>query len=189
MRKIPRRPIDKSKYTDISATELDQNALDTPERIIEYCRNRGFYNGESLDIEQLITSNPMLKLEYDDLDGNDAYIEKLEDDTFRIVINRSHHRNRQRFSMAHEYIHYQVHRDQIENMPKGEKILFRNNERNPIEWQANNFAGQILMPTDVFKYSLHAVGGSLSKVSDIFKISSEAARVRAESLGYQIDAK
>lgn len=77
----------------------------------------------------------------------------------------------------------------IENMPKGEKILFRNNERNPIEWQANNFAGQILMPTDVFKYSLHAVGGSLSKVSDIFKISSEAARVRAESLGYQIDAK
>ncbi|MFC4346983.1 ImmA/IrrE family metallo-endopeptidase [Kordiimonas lipolytica] len=181
MKKRPQRPIDRSLYNE--GPELDATALDTPERILSYCRSKGFINGASTDIKAVIESNPFLRLEFDDIGENDAFIEKIDDQMYRIVINARHSRTRQRFSMAHEYIHYQLHRDEIERMPKGERILHRNEERNSIEYQANQLAAEILMPEQTFFQVARASKGSIERIASEFDVSQLAVRYRAKTLG------
>lgn len=186
MRKSPNRPINRTMLPQTApALTLDQsiNALDTPERIIAYCRSAGLINGTETDIEALIRATPELVLSFEAISPNDAYIQKLDDGRYKIAVNSAHPRNRQRFSMAHEYIHYQMHRPEIENMPLGERIMHRNDERNRIEYQANQYAGAILMPEDTFKETIAKLGGNVEKIASAFGVSTLAARFRARDLG------
>jgi Zn-dependent peptidase ImmA (M78 family) len=183
MRKRPNRPIDKSLLDNIFEEGLDLDALDTPERIVAYCRDKGFYNGNATNIQELIEDNPKLNLEFQDIGKFDAFIEKTNADCFRIVINKRHSATRQRFSMAHEYIHYQFHRKEIEEMPRGERIMHRGDELNRIEYQANQNAAEVLMPDPDFRQVTHAKNGDISAVAKEFKVSLLAVRYRAKSLG------
>jgi len=182
MIKRPIRPIDRGIFNTAKSQSFDVVALDTPERVLAYCRERGFINGSSTDIKKLINDNPKLTLVYEELGENDAYIEKTGDNQYRIVINSRHPKKRQKFSMAHEYVHYQVHRIEIENMPHGEKILHRSEERDRIEYQANQYAAEILMPEEVFRRVVREKNGDISKISDDFGVSQLAVRYRAKSL-------
>ncbi len=182
MRKRPNRPIDTAIFNAMAIQSFDANALDTPERILAYCREKKFFNGSSTDIRRLIEDNPELELAFEDLGENDAYIEKIESSKYRIVINSKHPKKRQIFSMAHEYVHYQVHRNEIEGMPHGEKILHRSEERNRIEYQANQYAAEILMPEPEFKQVVRAQNGVVSKIAECFDVSQLAVRFRAKFL-------
>lgn len=182
MRKRPNRPIDTKFFNASGSQSLDVKALDTPERILAYCREKGFINGSSTDIQKLIKDNSELQLDFEDLGEFDAYIEKLETGNFRIVINIRHPKKRQTFSMAHEYVHYQVHRKEIETMAHGEKILHRSEERNRIEYQANQYAAEILMPETEFRQIVRAKNGEVSKIAECFDVSQLAVRYRAKSL-------
>jgi Zn-dependent peptidase ImmA (M78 family) len=186
MRKSPRRPISRSNSAADqiyeSALSQDVIALDTPERVVEYCRKAGLINGTETNIEELIRKTPGLELEFADTSPNDAYIEKLDEENYRIVINSKHPRNRQRFSMAHEYVHYQMHRPDIEKMPKGERIMHRNDERDRVEYQANRYAGMILMPEDVFREAVNTFSGNIQSIAEAFGVSTLAARFRAKDL-------
>lgn len=125
------------------------NALDTPERVLNYCRDRGFISPSgALDVEALIESDPQLMLIKRDLGDVDALIKKSSSsgNKYEIHVNSKHAKSRQRFSMAHEFAHYHLHRDHLDDFASGEKIMFRDGERNQIEYQANRFAASILMP-------------------------------------------
>lgn len=184
MKKRPNRPIDPAVLGTVTFDrDLDATALDTPERILAYFRRKGFIGNGCTSIEAAILENTDLELVFEDLGDADAYIMKLPDDRFRIAVNLRHHKNRQRFSMAHEYAHYQLHRDQIGSKPEGERILFRNSERNRIEYQANRLAGEILMPEQEFIEKVGQVQGDVRAVSTFFDVSPEAVRVRASQLG------
>lgn len=169
-------------FAGIEITEVDVTNLDSPERIISYAQKNGYCNGACTDIERLISDNPELELDFADLGQNDARIIKVAEKRYRITVNSKHPKSRQRFSMAHEYIHYQMHRDKLAQMPDGEQILHRNEERNPIEYEANAGAADILMPKEVFMQVLKETNGKIGKMAEAFQVSTLALRYRAKNL-------
>ena len=185
MRKRPNRPLKPNQDNDQTSIPLDFIALDTPERIIEFCRSRGYVEGQSTDIQKLIEDTPNLNLEFDDLGEYDGSIKKIGEDEYLISINSRHSPKRQRFSMAHEYVHFQFHRDLIEKMPEGEKILHRSEERNRVEYQANRVAAEILMPEKIFVQKAKELNGDIVQLSKLFDVSTLAVRYRAKELGFR----
>jgi len=185
MRKRPLRPPRPGQEAGTDSLPLDFEALDTPERIIEFCQSRGYIDGSSTDIKKLIEDTPNLEIEFKDLGEYDGCIKKIENDRYLISINSRHSPTRQKFSMAHEYVHFQFHRDQIEKMPEGEKILHRSSERDHIENQANRVAAEILMPRRLFEDRAREVNGDIAELSRIFEVSTLAIRYRAKELGFR----
>lgn len=167
-----------------SLPKLAPEALDTPERVIQYCISLGLLSPSgSVNIEELIEADPKLSLVYSDLGDKDAYIMCMPCGSYEIGIHRSHPRNRQRFSMAHEYAHYQLHRNDISTLPEGEKILHRGGERNRREIQANSFASQILMPDSVVRAAFSARLGNVMLIARDLSVSVQALEYRLERLG------
>lgn len=108
---------------------------------------------------------------------------KVYKEGWEIGINSLHHPNRQRFTMAHELGHYFLHRDRGEFE---DGLLFRkDNQSNPAERQANEFAALLLMPLVEFKRALR--NNDISIVATYFGVSQQAAEYRRESITDQID--
>lgn len=183
--KSPRRPPNPDATNRIPNLP-SPGLLQSPEQVIHYYDRLGFDVDTSIPIEKIIESNPDLDLRYVDLGINDAYIKKVPGSRFEIGVNSKHHINRQRFSMAHEYGHYLLHRSKIHEMPIGEQILHRNGERSPVERQANSFAAELLMPDDLVRKSFRASAGNLKKMADFLGVSKESLKYRLEALGYRI---
>ncbi|MCL7999647.1 ImmA/IrrE family metallo-endopeptidase [Brucella sp. 21LCYQ03] len=182
--KSPRRP--SGSATPPSSTHLPPSVLSTPEQVISYYSRLGLPVDNSIDIEEIIRRNSEITLVYLDLGINDAYIKKTSSDTFEIAINSKHHKNRQKFSMAHEYAHYLLHREKIASMPVGEQILHRNQDKNSVEYQANKFASELLMPSNLVRKALIKNNGSIKGAADHLGVSQEAFLYRAEALGYKV---
>ena len=119
-----------------------------------------------------------------------------------------HRQNRYRFSLAHEIGHWFMHSDiwgsltfkSIEEW-KQQTQLFPEKDYGILEWQANEFAGLILVPPDelrdeveVQKEALNANGYSVSDfdsetlaasmavtIAKVFEVSTEVARRRINS--------
>lgn len=179
-----KRPINSVKLEDFGIQpNVSPNALDTIDRIIQYCRELGFIDGDVTDIERLIRDNDELELVYRDLGHLDAAIEKVQENKYIISINSKHPVRRQRFSMAHEYAHYQLHRNHLESLASGEQILHRSADRDPREYQANRLAGEILMPADRFVESMIDLNLSASALAERFEVSLQATRMRAKEVG------
>lgn len=181
MRKAPKRPINRPVHV---LPDLEVDALDTTERVIQYCIRHELIDGVELDIEKLIERNEFLTLKKTPLpDGIDAYIKETKSNHFEIGVNSKHSRTRQRFSMAHEFAHYQLHRENLNGLAEGERILHRSDERNHLEYQANSFAAAMLMPEDHFREELRRTQGDVSELAKRFGVSPLALRYRAKSLG------
>lgn len=160
------------------------SAPDTAERVLDFCRANGLISEfEAANIEEVIRRDDALSLAFEDLGDKDAYIRCNPDSKFTIGINRLHHRNRQRFSMAHEYAHYQLHRSNIKTMKVGEQILHRDGEVNPVERQANNFAAEILMPPGGVKSAMKQANNNIIDAANLLSVSSAALEYRLRSLG------
>lgn len=70
-------------------------------------------------------------------DGTGGYVVK---------VNRHDSLARQRFTVAHEIAHYLLHREHI-GTGISDDALYRSNQSNEIEWEANRLAADIVMPT------------------------------------------
>lgn len=94
---------------------------------------------------------------------------------------------RDRFTIAHELGHYVLHY-LYPNQFGGKKISRLRAQRygsGQAEYEANWFAAAFLMPADKFKAKYEELGESDLAVADYFKVSPQAASVRAKSLGLQ----
>ncbi|MDY4860070.1 MAG: ImmA/IrrE family metallo-endopeptidase, partial [Campylobacter sp.] len=71
---------------------------------------------------------------------------------FVITINKYHSYERRRFTLAHEFGHYCMHREYlINNKSIKDVALFRSeNTKDKKEFEANEFAAKLLMPKDDF---------------------------------------
>lgn len=129
---------------------------------------------------------------------------------------------RYRFTLAHEAAHWRLHRQYYQENPNQRKlfdgrgqpaIVCRSSQKPPAEWQADFFAGCMLMPRDAIRSEWQVWRGSLDPVAlqqlpavtidadsrehsnatlekfcrpfaDRFEVSAEAMRIRLERLGF-----
>jgi Zn-dependent peptidase ImmA (M78 family) len=107
-----------------------------------------------------------------------------------IVVNASHHPNRQRFTLAHELAHHVLHKEYLaENVHVDTAVLTRN-ERSSAgidskEVQANAFAAELLMPQAQLRRLGKVDVNDEVRMADLarrFKVSTSAMAVRLENL-------
>src|SRR5262249_37104822 len=93
-----------------------------------------------------------------------------------IRINGNHHPLRRRFSLAHELGHIALYHNDI---------LFKRIDEEEIkkefEQEADEFAGEILMPIRLFK-ACYELDPNLDTIAAVFQVSRAAACVRAMKL-------
>jgi Zn-dependent peptidase ImmA (M78 family) len=115
-----------------------------------------------------------------------------------IGANKSHHPNRQRFTIAHELGHYLLHEGELVHLDS-ERGAFMLNLRDSLssrgkdndEREANLFAAELLMPAKFLKQELEGkdldiLEGNdfLHKLAKKYKVSTEALTFRLANLGY-----
>ncbi|WP_439628646.1 ImmA/IrrE family metallo-endopeptidase [Shinella sp.] len=111
-------------------------------------------------------------------ENTSGYLENIQG-TWTLGVNSLHHRNRQRFTIAHEIGHYFLHRD---HSSFRDGLLFRKAvDYSPHEREANVFASLLLMPRLEFQRAL--MNADLAQVADMFGVSKQAAQYRLEHLG------
>lgn len=127
----------------------------------------------------------------DDVSG--IYKKNKENQNDAIYINQEHSENRKRFSIAHELGHYflghitGMHIDKIFRNELSSMAINKN------EIEANNFAAELLMPTeevenyitDLNENNKMSLDDIIDKSSDYFKVSREAMRYKLKNLGFE----
>ncbi len=116
----------------------------------------------------------------------------VEGDYGIIGVNRGHHPHRRRFTVAHELAHYILHRDSATTFVDGSGVFYRDSASSEgtkqYEIEANAFAGELLMPSDVVR---ERVGSTpvdahdellLRRLSYEFDVSPHALTVRLTRL-------
>lgn len=124
----------------------------------------------------------------DDISGE---IERIDNDFFKINVNKKDHINRKRFTLAHEIAHYIYHRELIgeglddnkayRSTDKGRYHNCKVKEHHEI--QANSFAASLLMPKDAV---IQHKNKSIHDLADLFQVSQAAMRVRLNVLGIPV---
>lgn len=148
-----------------------------------------YYNtkdNKSIRIKEYIEKelSDQIILSFRPLDSEISGYLKKENDHWDMVINKNHHINRQRYTIAHELAHYFLHRDK-NNLFEDNKIYFRNMDKDSMEYQADSFAAKLLMPELIFKQTINSGVKNIDKLSKIFQVSTTAIINRAEELGYK----
>ena len=124
-----------------------------------------------------------IKIKYDDLPNNISGMLTKEDNAYVIVVEKKHPANRQRFTIAHELAHYFLHKNVKEKFE--DAVFFRGSATDSIEFQANLFAGEILMPKEEFLAQIENGKSKIEELAEYFGVSTLAIRVRAKQLNLQ----
>ena len=114
-------------------------------------------------------------------DHTSGYLKRIND-LWEMGINSLHHPRRQRFIMAHELGHYFLHSGSKRNF-EDQYLFKRDNNSDPIEWEANQFAAEFLMPRREFIKKMQSGITAIDKLAIEFQVSTMAVRIRAKKLG------
>ena len=146
--------------------------------------NQLYKTENSFDVFQLASSLQNVELQIIPLDDNlSGYIEKI-DNKYIIAINNKHSSLRQRFTLAHELGHYYLHQEKLADRHTDVK-LFRdaNEDRLGLEYAANDFAAELLMPAETFKSAIKSGQNTPKTLSTLFQVTEKAVLYRAYKLG------
>ena len=117
-------------------------------------------------------------------EGVSGLLELDEEGGWNIKVNEKHSPNRQRFTIAHELAHFFLHRHQKGNFHDKDSVFFRSDHRDPMEYAANDFAAELLMPeTAVTQYFWQ--GLDTYQLAKLFEVSPLALRIRLSKLGLE----
>lgn len=105
---------------------------------------------------------------------------RLDLNTNTITVEKRHPEQRQNFTIAHEIAHFCLH--QNEDSQFEDKIFFRGVAVNSTEYQANEFAGELLMPKEEFLNQIKQGNKTIEGLAKYFGVSTLAVRVRAKNL-------
>ena len=134
-----------------------------------------------------------LSIQYDDLGEGVSGVLLINKGNGVIGVNNNDPLVRQRFSIAHEYGHYELHRSNKELfIDKGFSALYRNKNSSTgeikIEQEANAFAAAILMPESLIikeirknKFDL-SDDETIKNLANLFNVSSAAMTYRISNL-------
>lgn len=174
-----------------TSIEFDEPVLLTGlDTLLEQAENNGCFIGDQLDIEKVVeyvsSCNPTepVRLEYVVMEPATSGSLTYNEGEWVIRINKNHNSRRQRFTVAHELGHYIMHRNKSESFT--DEIFFRTEKKDVIEYRANAFASQLLMPEKRVRKAISEGERNLGKLSERFNVSSLAMKVRVQELGYKL---
>jgi Zn-dependent peptidase ImmA (M78 family) len=135
-----------------------------------------------------------IRVEYAPLDGELSGLAYVREGVPIVGINTLHAPNRQRFTLAHELAHVQLHGPELENAVHVDRGSLRRDAvsatgTDPIEIEANTFAAELLMPQDLLLAILNGRSVDLedddavAALAKRFRVSEAAMRFRLDSLG------
>ena len=154
--------------------------------IIKNAQEKGYYSGNSLNIESVIKNiDDNIEVRYLPMEPNESGSFKYENGKWIIGVNQNHHKNRQKFTLAHELGHYILHREKNINIV--DTTFFRNNNTDSIEFMANEFAAKLLMPEEKVRDLVDRQGiKNIGDLAEKFGVSASAMKYRIVSLGYKL---
>lgn len=160
----------------------DLDLYDTSDKLLQFAKSRNI-NNVPLDVEKLIKEMG-ISIEYvdfpDDLSGQ--LFKDPSTDKWVIQVNKKHHVNRQRYTIAHEIAHFCLHRHLKYRFE--DEIFFRGGESyDTEEMEANDFASAILIPEEEFKTKVRSGIRKIEELAELFQVSTLALRIRAKNLG------
>lgn len=133
------------------------------------------------------------RLSFSKFDDNMSGILVRLKDGVIIGINSSHSPSRQRFSVAHEIAHLQLHEGKALYVDHMVQINLRQTQQlryDPEETQANEYAATLLMPHDFISEAMTRLGepsidgqSSVVALAERFKVSPQAMEYRLTNLG------
>ena len=156
------------------------------EDIISKAREKGFINNYQVDIKEIVKSHGVILREESMPSSLSGYL-RFIDQKWVIGVNSKHHPKRQRYTIAHEFAHYILHRDDRGEF-EDEEIYFRSDKTSSIEFKADEFAGEILMPDDLFRHAIKNGLKQIEELANAFNVSTLAVKVRAQMLGFKMKA-
>lgn len=173
------------KNTDISSQYKEPSLLRSVESVIQNARDKGFYNGESLDITKVIGEHNDIKIEQVEMDGNLSGSLDYQGGYWVMRVNKNHNPKRQKFTLAHEYGHYLLHKEN--SISFVDTTFFRGANKNSIEYVANDFATNLLMPESAVRKLVDEDNlRNIGDLSERFGVSAAAMKVRVVQLGYKV---
>lgn len=110
---------------------------------------------------------------------------KIEGDgSFTIAVASHTGAERDRFTIAHELGHYVLHfLWPRHNGTEVGPLEARRYGSGRVEWEANWFAAGFLMPADAYRTAWVDTSGVVGELANRFGVSTDAARIRAQTLG------
>ncbi|MGO3181489.1 MAG: ImmA/IrrE family metallo-endopeptidase [Aequorivita sp.] len=156
-----------------------------------------------INLEQL-AKKLKISIERQDLNDDVSGFLLKKEGKATVGLNTNHPEVRQRFTIAHEIGHFKLHNFEsplfVDYFYTGSMLrsnesnkLYRSthNSNNPsMEKEANFFAANLLMPKILIKAEIEKLNSLLSyedkllKISEVFKVSTQAMDYRLKSLGY-----
>ncbi len=150
-----------------------------------------------------------LKIDLKLISKNDYFsgsIQKLDDDSYEIIVNKEHTIERQRFTVAHEIGHFLLHKDDIDERAEhivqdfSDTYVLRSVGRKSSnsldakkELEANEFAARLLMPKNKVMEQLkqltqfnheYTLEDYSRLLSTYFIVSKEAMKIRINNILY-----
>lgn len=150
-------------------------------------RAHGCYSGLILDVVNLVRNIQDVSLEYVEMDSTLSGSLSKKDGLWVIKVNKFHSETRQRFTIAHELGHYVYHKDDdIDEHEFVDTTFFRGMTSNNLEYTANRFASELLMPEkDVRRLIDTDKIRSVAELASKFGVSSAAMLYRIKELNYK----
>jgi Zn-dependent peptidase ImmA (M78 family) len=155
----------------------------SPEELRSFARDNDI-PVQPLDVARLASALG-LTLVYEPMDDDiSGYLEKRSAG-WVVGVNSFQHRRRQRFTIAHELAHYFLHSHEQSEFTDV-VLMQRTARRDPRELAADEFAGELIIPTEEFNKRVKGGETKLSNLSEYFDVSMMAVKYKASLLGYRI---
>jgi len=156
---------------------------------LEFDRLDETWNDYTVDVELLATLLFELGVQHvpDLIVGERQYSAFLAGASRLIVVEANDHEHRRRFSIAHEIGHFVLHlQDHPElflcSQEDMELQTPDEGQHRRQEWEANLFAGELLMPEQPLIAMFRATGGRLSSLARHFRVSPKALEIRLDRI-------
>lgn len=152
--------------------------------VIAAAKEKGFIANCTTDIESIVKDHNIDIVLADDMSSAQSGSLSYNNGKWIMRINQKHHPKRRRFTMAHEFAHYYLHKEATTSFE--DTTFFRNEKMNSIEYAANDFASKLLMPEEDVKNCIASGISNLSVLASRFDVSIDAMRNRITNLGYKL---
>jgi|ERR1035437_135056 Zn-dependent peptidase ImmA (M78 family) len=152
--------------------------------IIKNAKKAGFIKDTKVDIISIVEEQG-IKIKEEALPTTTSGYLAVIDGSWVIGVNKNHSSRRKRFTIAHEFAHYCLHKSEKNYFV--DAVFFRDTNLTSIEYAANSFAAKLLMPEEFIVKSIKSGILSLADLADRFDVSLLALKNRIIGLGYKLE--